>query len=164
MNRKRKITLIIISVILLIIISLGAFQLSLFHPIGRGRLTEAQIYIYNKEKGSYHELTITDKGSLDTLLKMKDSLTGRILPLNSRLIESERFQKDSHFVFYFYYDSGIIQRIETTGDTTAVFNYHKESDYSELCLINKSNFYDIALSRDGMCDYALQLSYDAQSS
>lgn len=157
MSRKRKITLIILSVILLVIISVGAFQLSLFHPIGRGRLTEAQICIYNKEKGSYHELTITDEGSLDTLLGMKDSLTGRILPLNSRLIESERFQKDSHFVFDFYYDSGIIQRIEITGDTTTVFDYHKENNHPELCLINKSNFYDIALSRDGMCNYATVL-------
>lgn len=164
MSRKRKITLIIISVILLVIISVGAFQLSLFHPIGRGRLTETQICIYNKEKGNYHELTITDESSLDTLLGMKDSLTERIFPLNSRLIESERFQKDSHFVFDFYYDSGIIQRIAITGDSTVVFNYHKKNDYPELCLINESNLYDIALSRDGMCDYALQLSYDTQSS
>jgi len=153
----KKLTVIIIAVVLLIAVGTAVIRLILFYPVGVSR-TEGRVSLYNGK--GYDELTVTDGEGLMTLDRMKQNACNKISPLNAAVREAERFQKDSRVYFVFCYDNGICQRIAVTGENVVIFNYCNADEYPEYYLDFNAYDYESSFISDGLSDYARQLFYE----
>ena len=152
----KKLTVIIIAVVLLIAVGTAVIRLILFYSVGVS-LTEVRVSLYNGK--GYDEMTVTDGEGLMTLDRMKQNACNKISPLNAAVREAERFQKDSRVYFVFCYDNGICQRIAVTGENVAIFNYCNADEYPEYYLDFNAYDYERSFISDGLSDYARQLFY-----
>ena len=157
-NKKAR-WLIIISVLVVIFISIILFiiQSSLFDPLHKSKLAKVKLSRY--KDGTYHELTISDAESLETLYAMRNSIIKKATIVNSKLRDSEAFQKDSEYIAEYIWKNGEHQTIELNGNNVIVFNYCPQNEYPKLFLDNNSSGYDISFSKDALADYILWLYY-----
>lgn len=131
---------------------------SMFAPLHKAELSEVQIMKY--ENGTYRELAISDKESLNNLYNMKNDITQKATVINSKLCEADTFQKDSEFSLKYIYENGEHQTIEITESIVIIFNCCSPNEYPKFYLYNKSSGSDISLSRDALTDYILWLYYE----
>ncbi len=131
---------------------------SMFAPLRKAELSEVQIMKY--ENGTYRELSISDKESLNNLYNMKNDITQKATVINSKLCEADTFQKDSEFSLKYIYENGEHQTIEITESIVIIFNCCSPNKYPKFYLYNKSSGSDISLSRDALTDYILWLYYE----
>lgn len=131
---------------------------SMFAPLHKAELSEVQIMKY--ENGTYRELSISDKESLNNLYNMKNDITQKATVINSKLREADTFQKDSEFSLKYIYENGEHQTIEITESIVIIFNCCSPNECPKFYLYNKSSDSDISLSRDALTDYILWLYYE----
>lgn len=155
---KKSILKITVVLFLLLILLIFFIVSSLFDPLHKAELSEVQIMKY--ENGTYRELSISDKESLNNLYNMKNDITQKATVINSKLREADTFQKDSEFSLKYIYENGEHQTIEITESIVIIFNCCSPNEYPKFYLYNNSSGSDISLSRDALTDYILWLYYE----
>ncbi len=160
-NKKMR-WIIIASVLIVIFITIILFiiELSLFNPLHKAELTKVEILRY--KDGIYHKLTVSDENKLNTLYSMRKSIIKKVTIINSKIRDSEAFQKDGEYMVEFNWENEERQTIEITGNNIIIFNYCSKNEDPKIFLDNSSSNYDISLSRDALTDYILWLYYDNQ--
>ena len=97
LSKKNVLKITIVLFLLLVFTAALIFFIisSMFAPLHKSELSEVQIMKY--ENGTYRELVISDKESLNNLYNMKNDITQKATVINSKLCKADTFQKDSEF-------------------------------------------------------------------
>ncbi len=156
-NKKARWIIMSVLVIIFIIVILFIIQSSLFAPWHKSELVKVNLSRY--KDGTYHELTISDEKSLETLYSMRNSIIKKATIVNSKLRNSEAFQKDSEYIAEFIWKNGEHQTIKLNRSNVIIFNYCPQNENPKLFLDNNSSGYDISFSKDALADYILWLYY-----
>lgn len=160
LSKKNVLKITIVLFLLLVFTAALIFFIisSMFAPLHKAELSEVQIMKY--ENGTYRELVISDKESLNNLYQMKNDIIQKATVINSKLRKADTFQKDSEFSLKYIYENGEHQTIEITESIVIIFNCCSPNEYPKFYLYNKSSDSDISLSRDALTDYILWLYYE----